>query len=471
MNYKKWLLSSVILLLLSFSPSLSSNTNATTSKPNPKWVEIAVGIIHSLGVKSDGTVWNWGNITTYRGSLGSETNLFSLVPVQVPSLSNVVRVAGGQTHSLALRSDGTVWAWGGNLDGQLGDGTTVSRDMPAQVGKLTDIVDIAADWTSSYAVQADGTLWVWGGFFPDKPTNMKNITDVQSISTGYSSYAVLKKDGTVIHGYQPEKVIEGLDSVTQIAISSFEVYALKENGTVWFWPDEDGKAKKLDGITDVKAIQASGGGPLMLKKDGTVWSQGHNVGGQLGIGSYEASEVPVQAVGLKKMTSIAAHGAGYRAMAIRADGTLWAWGNGYTGDGTKWYRTKPVGIKGYPDEQLEPDPIFVELDGSTLAFDTPPTKQNGRVMVPLRAIFDALGAEIHWDANTKTITATKDRNTVILTVGENFASINGVKEKLDASPVIIKGTTFVPVRFIGSAFGNEVQWDAVHKTVMISTAP
>ena len=91
-------------------------------------VAVAGGRYHSLAVKSDGTVWAWGN--NWLGQLGDGTTTDRSIPVQVSGLSGVVAVAGGDYHSLAVKSDGTVWAWGDNYHGQLGDGTTTQRPHP-----------------------------------------------------------------------------------------------------------------------------------------------------------------------------------------------------------------------------------------------------------------------------------------------------------------------------------------------------
>lgn len=457
------------------------------------WKAIAVGVLHSLGIKNDGTVWAWGNITTYRGEEGSETNLSALVPEQVAGLQNIVSVAGGQTHSLALSIDGTVWAWGGNHDGQLGDRTTDSRKTPIKIEELTDVVAIEADWTRSFAVKKDGTVWVWGGFYYidsngviqnlKTPTKLSGFTDIVSVSSGYGSFVALKKDGTV-WSYSGKAIpISGLEDIKQIAVGGQYSYGLKADGTVWYWGSngegaangteisDDSAPRMLNGVSEAASIQASAGGPLILKKDGTIWTSGENAGGQLGIGSFTSSEVPVQVVGLKKMTRIAAHGVGYRSMAIRVDGTLWSWGKGYSGDGTTGSRTTPVGIKSYEKEIIENDPIFIEVDGITLQMDQPPITLNNQTMVPLRAIFDALGAKTEWNAKTSTISASKGVHTVMLSIGNSSATVNGKIIKLDAPPVAVNGYTLVPVRLISSSLGATVEWVKNSKTVVIRSKP
>jgi hypothetical protein len=129
---------------------------------------IAGGGEHSLALKSDGTVWAWGKGQSGQlgdGNFYSTGNLGVATPVQVIGLTNVTAIAAGGVHSLALKSDGTVWAWGGNESGQLGDGIFfIGEAAPVQVIGLSAIVAIAAGSSHNLALQAlpDGVIWAWG---------------------------------------------------------------------------------------------------------------------------------------------------------------------------------------------------------------------------------------------------------------------------------------------------------------------
>src|SRR6185312_277666 len=104
-------------------------------------VQVSAGYYHSVARKGDGTVWTWG--LNYLGRLGTGPDVGdALVPAQVTALANVVGISAGGGHTLALRADGTVWAWGENTYGQLGDGTTTARFFPVQVPGLTDVVEV-----------------------------------------------------------------------------------------------------------------------------------------------------------------------------------------------------------------------------------------------------------------------------------------------------------------------------------------
>ena len=114
------------------------------------------------------------------------------------------------------------------------------------------------------------------------------------------------------------------------------------------------------------------------------------------------------------------------------------------------------------------DPISVTLDGRALTFDVPPQLINDRTMVPLRAIFEAMGAKVDWDGDTETVTGTKDDTVVILAIGSASPTINGRVVTIDQPGVIIDGRTLAPLRFVAEAFGGTVDWDGNTQTASIS---
>ncbi|HEX6873399.1 MAG TPA: cell wall anchor protein, partial [Micromonosporaceae bacterium] len=117
--------------------------------------------LHTLAALADGTVVASGY--NGDGELGDGTIIERLSAVPVVGLTGVTQVAAGLNFSMALRSDGTVWAWGANYRGQLGDGTTTGRLTPVQVVGLTGVTQIAAgDGNTAVALRSDGTVWAWG---------------------------------------------------------------------------------------------------------------------------------------------------------------------------------------------------------------------------------------------------------------------------------------------------------------------
>ena len=136
---------------------LAASAHALAATP-----AIVAGNMHSLALKADGSVWAWGR--NDNGQLGDGTTIESPSPVQafVPG-SGVVQIAAGRYHSLALKADGSVWAWGFNHKGQLGDGTGIPRLLPVQVlAPGSGVVSITAGWDFAYALKKDGSVWAWG---------------------------------------------------------------------------------------------------------------------------------------------------------------------------------------------------------------------------------------------------------------------------------------------------------------------
>jgi hypothetical protein len=113
--------------------------------------------------------------------------------------------------------------------------------------------------------------------------------------------------------------------------------------------------------------------------------------------------------------------------------------------------------------------IQVEVNGRPLSFRVPPTRASGRTMVPLRGIFESLGAQVNWDADTSTITATKGATDVQLSIGDPRATVNGRTVLLDAPAMILNGSTLVPLRFVSEALGADVKWFEATQTVSITT--
>ena len=165
---------------------------------------MAAGAYHSLALKSDGTLWAWGSNSD--GQLGDGTRTTRTTPTQIP-ISGVVSLIAGANHSLALKSDGTLWAWGDNFYGQLGDGTTTDSRTPKQI--LTDVNAMAAKWSQTLVIKRDGSLWAWGR------NNRGQLGD-----------------GTTTNRSTPTSILTG---VVALAAGSEHSLALKSDGTLWAW--------------------------------------------------------------------------------------------------------------------------------------------------------------------------------------------------------------------------------------------
>ena len=144
------------------------------------------------------------------GQLGDGTSVNKAAPAQVAGLSGIVAIAAGGYHSLALKADGTAWAWGQNSFGQLGDGTLTKKESPVQVSGLSGAEKIAAGENHSLAIKPDGTAWVWG----------------------YNAYGQLG-NGAFETSRVPVQC--GMGQATAIAAGYEHNLALKEDGTAWAW--------------------------------------------------------------------------------------------------------------------------------------------------------------------------------------------------------------------------------------------
>ncbi len=360
-------------------------TGTEVVKPIVTTTTIASGEYHSLAIKKDGTLWAWGSNGFGQIGNGSKS---SIIKTPVKIMSNVYSIAAGKLHSLAIKKDGSLWAWGDNKNGQLGDGSKYkdsdipSRDTPVKI--MDNVKFIAAGDAHSLAVKKDGTLWAWGtniaGQLGDgtsknsrnKPIKiMENVASVAAFSG--TSFA-LKTDGTLwgwgycdsgelgdgggigddfYRGLMGSKQwyrtspIKVMDNVTSIAAGGHTL-VIRSDKSLWGWGvDTDGQLgiNQSEGfpfklMDNVKAISAGFAHSLIVKDDGTLLTCGNNEFGQLGNGTKDESWEFTKIMN----NVIAVTAANNNSMTLKNDGTLWAWGYnnvGQTGDGKDVDRSTP----------------------------------------------------------------------------------------------------------------------------------
>jgi alpha-tubulin suppressor-like RCC1 family protein len=221
------------------SGQLGDGTTIDRSAPvqvgtDTRWASVSANGDHTAAVKTDGTLWGWGSNWGY-GMVGDGTFINRLAPVQLGTDTHWASVSAGGFHTVAMKTDGTLWAWGGNLSGQLGDGTTYGRGTPVRVGTDTKWASVSAGGAHTVAIKTDGTLWAWGdgslGQLGDGSTSLRSVP-----------------------------VQEGTDSH-------------------WAW------------------VAAGNGHTAAVKTDGTLWAWGWNAFGQLGDGTLIDRSMPVQVGG------------------------------------------------------------------------------------------------------------------------------------------------------------------------------
>jgi calcium-activated chloride channel regulator 4 len=296
-----------------------------------KWVAIEGGYLHTIALKSNGTLWAWGSNDS--GQLGDGTNSNKNSPVQIGSDTTWSAIAAGYLHTIALKSNGTLWTWGYNSSGQLGDGTNSNKNSPVQIGSDTTWRAIAAGEWHTIALKSDGTLWAWG-----------------------SNYFGQLGDGTNSNRNSPVQI--GSDTRwVAIAAGDWHTIALKSNGTLWAWGrNSDGQLGdgtnsnrnspvRIGTDTRWRAIAAGDLHTIALKSNGTLWAWGDNGYGQLGDGTNSDRNSPVRIGSDTTWTAIA--DGKWHTIALKSNGTLWAWGHnafGQLGDGTNSNRNSPVQI-------------------------------------------------------------------------------------------------------------------------------
>ncbi len=171
--------------------------------------DVGAGMEHTVVLKSDGSVWSWGENRS--GQLGNGTSVSSVHPVQVSLAQNIIAISVGGYHALALTDDGTVWAWGNNREGQVGDGTTVNALTPVMVDGLSNVISIATGMYHSMALLSDGSVWGWGG----------------NSNGQLGNASLLSRSAPAL--------VELPSAASEIAAGYWDSYALDASGKIWLW--------------------------------------------------------------------------------------------------------------------------------------------------------------------------------------------------------------------------------------------
>jgi RNA polymerase sigma factor (sigma-70 family) len=274
------------------------------------WVSIAVGDSENLAIKSDGTLWGWGENIYYQLGDGTRTTRPTPVP-SIPGHDWKQAVTGN--CSLALKNDGTLWAWGNNWAGQLGIGTIKAMTNAVQVGTSTNWTKIVGGGIQTVGLQSDGSLWFWGTLTGDsKDTNKILVPTRVSSDTKW----------------------------VDACFGNFMVLAIKSDGTLWAWGKE---ANYYTGVTDTnlnavpmqvgtdndwQSISSSSGDfyHLLQKKDGSFWALDAS---ELRIIKPASEYKPITFKKLDLTKDIVAYAAGGDniGVVLTRSGEVWTWGN------------------------------------------------------------------------------------------------------------------------------------------------
>ena len=350
-------------------PALQDTTLFTVE--HYRWMRVASGAYHTLAINSRGELYAWGFNKNGQLGIGTTTDN-ELTPQRVGNDSDWEAISGGEYHSLALKRDGTLYAWGKNNKGQLGISSNDNKNTPRQVGNAGDWKAIAAGGEHSLALKRDGTLYAWGSNSSGQLGNgEKAVNDADTskdrnsptkISIGWmvisagGFYSLAVKTDNTLHAWgnnalgqlglgdttdknSPTRVSTGWKTVSAGFAHSL---ALKNDNTLyawgWNWKGQVGNGKsgstsekettpqKISAETNWNGIAASYLHSLAFNDNGEIYAWGNNSANQLGNGTFTNRS------GLTKVksddTDWKAIGAGeIYSLALKTNGTLYTWGD------------------------------------------------------------------------------------------------------------------------------------------------
>jgi alpha-tubulin suppressor-like RCC1 family protein len=314
-----------------YSTNIPSGTNYPEQIVASNVIAIAAGVDHSLFLKSDGSLWAMGgnsvdDTNNPSGQLGDGTYNSTNRPEMIVA-SNVIATAAGGYHSLFLKSDGSLWAMGYNYDGELGDGTYNNTNRPQMI-VASNVTAIAAGLYHSLFIKSDGSLWGLGyNYFGQ---------------LGDGTYGVAPYYSTDL----PEEIVAS--NVVAIAAGQAFSFFIKSDGSLWAMGEDmygelgDGTTRAMESgmnlperivTSNVTAVACGLWHTLFVERDGSMWAMGSNGRGELG-GSFSDTSLPSLVITHGVIAVAAGHEDSFL---IKNDGSLWGMGFnllGELGDGT-----------------------------------------------------------------------------------------------------------------------------------------
>ncbi len=481
---------------------------------------------HNLGfVTEGGQLIMWGR--NEYGDFGTgETGLGGNYYDFTESIDGVVAVACGTYYStMVLKIDGTLWTTGRNNSGQIGNSTTA--DTAEFVKAADNVVKIGGGSERFIFLKTDGTLWGMGNSsdhalitIPEGSSSVSTpiliAEGVKDFSTGYRNTGYINNNnelyvfgsnaqgqlgiGNTESSWNLTLPIKVLDDVRSVSAGCDYFLAVKNDNTLWAWGKND-YGQLMSGTTSYdngyvplytptkvadNVLKACAGddNSAYINLSNELYFAGHNLYAEAGYDTTLAGIIDPAKIA-DNVADVAVHN---RVVYTTLDDKTYTAGHyvnniGYASEGFKEqpyviapeYKAEISSIPAPSAPVADDNVITLQIGSTTLknggnetALDVPAQTINGRTMVPLRAIFEALGATVEWDDATQTVTAIKGDIIIKLQIDSNVLNKNDEAITLDVPAQLLDGRTMVPARAVAEAFGSQVGWDDTTQTVTIT---